>query len=140
MTDPSEASGPRPSPRRSGACRCRFTEYTVISRFSVNRANPNDALEASEEVILVISQPEPNHNGGQIYFGPDGYLYIGMGDGGGAGDVHGSIGNGQATNTFLGKMLRIDVEGTPDPGSNYAIPSDNPFLLRGIREFSKKRF
>ena len=102
---------------------------TVISRFSVNRANPNDALEASEEVLLVISQPEPNHNGGQIHFGPDGYLYIGMGDGGGAGDVHGSIGNGQATNTFLGKMLRIDVEGTPDPGSNYAIPSDNPFLL-----------
>ena len=102
---------------------------TVISRFSVNSANPNDALEASEEVLLVISQPEPNHNGGQIHFGPDGYLYIGMGDGGGAGDVHGSIGNGQATNTFLGKMLRIDVEGTPDPGSNYAIPSDNPFLL-----------
>ena len=102
---------------------------TVISRFSVNRANPNDALETSEEVLLVISQPEPNHNGGQIHFGPDGYLYIGMGDGGGAGDVHGSIGNGQATNTFLGKMLRIDVEGTPDPGSNYAIPSDNPFLL-----------
>ena len=102
---------------------------TVISRFSVNRANPNDALEASEEVLLVIPQPEPNHNGGQIHFGPDGYLYIGMGDGGGAGDVHGSIGNGQATNTFLGKMLRIDVEGTPDPGSNYAIPSDNPFLL-----------
>ena len=102
---------------------------TVISRFSVNRANPNDALEASEEELLVITQPEPNHNGGQIHFGPDGYLYIGMGDGGGAGDVHGSIGNGQATNTFLGKMLRIDVEGTPDPGSNYAIPSDNPFLL-----------
>ena len=102
---------------------------TVISRFSVNRANPNDALEASEEALLVISQPEPNHNGGQIHFGPDGYLYIGLGDGGGAGDVHGSIGNGQATNTFLGKMLRIDVEGTPDPGSRYAIPSDNPFLL-----------
>ena len=102
---------------------------TVVSRFSVNRANPNDALEDSEEVILTISQPEPNHNGGQIHFGPDGYLYIGLGDGGGAGDVHGSIGNGQATNTFLGKMLRIDVEGTPDPGSNYAIPSDNPFLL-----------
>jgi len=102
---------------------------TVVSRFSVNRTNPNDALEDTEEVILTISQPEPNHNGGQIHFGPDGYLYIGLGDGGGAGDVHGSIGNGQATNTFLGKMLRIDVEGTPDPGSNYAIPSDNPFLL-----------
>ena len=102
---------------------------TVISRFSVNPANPDDALEASEEVLLVIDQPQSNHNGGQIHFGPDGYLYIGMGDGGGAGDAHGSIGNGQATNTFLGKMLRIDVEGAPDPRSNYAIPPDNPFLL-----------
>ncbi|MBP34054.1 MAG: hypothetical protein CMP31_00125 [Roseibacillus sp.] len=105
---------------------------TVISRFSVNPANPDDALEASEDVLLVIDQPQSNHNGGQIHFGPDGYLYIGMGDGGGAGDTgsgHGSIGNGQATNTFLGKMLRLDVEGTPDPGSNYAIPPNNPFLL-----------
>jgi glucose/arabinose dehydrogenase len=102
---------------------------TVISRFSANPADPEDALEASEEVLLVIDQPQSNHNGGQIHFGPDGYLYIGMGDGGGAGDAHGSIGNGQNPSTFLGKMLRIDVEDTPDPGSNYAIPADNPFLL-----------
>lgn len=102
---------------------------TVISRFTVNPANADDGIETSEEVILVIPQPEPNHNGGQINFGPDGYLYIGMGDGGGAGDLHGSVGNGQANDTFLGKMLRIDVEGFPDPGLPYAIPADNPFLL-----------
>ena len=102
---------------------------TVISRFTVNPANADDGIETSEEVILVIPQPEPNHNGGQINFGPDGYLYIGMGDGGGAGDLHGSVGNGQANDTFLGKMLRIDVEGLPDPGLPYAIPADNPFLL-----------
>ena len=102
---------------------------TVISRFTVNPANADDGIETSEEVILVIPQPEPNHNGGQINFGPDGFLYIGMGDGGGAGDLHGSVGNGQANDTFLGKMLRIDVEGFPDPGLPYAIPADNPFLL-----------
>ncbi|MCH2330046.1 MAG: PQQ-dependent sugar dehydrogenase, partial [Roseibacillus sp.] len=102
---------------------------TVISRFTVNPANADDGIETSEEVILVIPQPEPNHNGGQINFGPDGYHYIGMGDGGGAGDLHGSVGNGQANDTFLGKMLRIDVEGLPDPGLPYAIPADNPFLL-----------
>jgi len=80
----------------------------------------------SERVLLVVAQPETNHNGGHIAFGPDGYLYIGMGDGGGANDLgtlHGPIGNGQRMSTLLGKMLRIDV-GT---GSPYAIPAGNPF-------------
>ena len=100
----------------------KFTAWLAARRWA-RRQEPFD---------LVIDQPQSNHNGGQIHFGPDGDLYIGMGAGGGAGDTgngHGSIANGQATNTFLGKRLRIDVEGTPDPGSNYAIPPDNPFLL-----------
>ncbi len=93
---------------------------TRVSRFSVNPADPNDALENSEVNLLTISQPYSNHNGGQIRFGPDGYLYIGMGDGGSADDPSG---NGQNTTVLLGKMLRIDV----DNGSPYGIPSTNPF-------------
>lgn len=93
---------------------------TRVSRFSVNPANPNDALENSELNILTIAQPYSNHNGGQIRFGPDGYLYIGMGDGGSADDPQGY---GQSTTTLLGKMLRIDV----DNGTPYSIPASNPF-------------
>lgn len=94
---------------------------TRISRFSVNPNDPNDALENSEFNILTITQPYSNHNGGQIRFGPDGYLYIGMGDGGSADDPDE---NGQDPLELLGKMLRIDVDG----GSPYAIPADNPFF------------
>jgi glucose/arabinose dehydrogenase len=96
---------------------------TVIERYTVSSNDPDRADEQSGEVILVIAQPEQNHNGGLIKFGPDGYLYIGMGDGGGAGDRHGTIGNGQDLSSLLGKMLRIDVT-NQDP---YAIPPDNPF-------------
>lgn len=93
---------------------------TRVSRFSVNPADPNDALENSEVAIITIAQPFSNHNGGQIRFGPDGYLYIGMGDGGSGDDPNG---NGQNTAALLGKMLRIDV----DNGSPYGIPASNPF-------------
>ena len=78
----------------------------------------------SERILLVIGQPEANHDGGNVAFGPDGYLYIGMGDGGGGNDQHGAIGNGQLMSTLLGKMLRIDVT----PASGYGIPADNPFV------------
>jgi glucose/arabinose dehydrogenase len=82
----------------------------------------------SERILMVVDQPETNHNGGQVAFGPDGYLYIGMGDGGGANDQHGTIGNGQLMTTLLGKMLRIDVNGGPP----YAIPPGNPFAAGAL--------
>ena len=96
---------------------------TVIERYQVSD-NPGAADPDSGAVLLIIDQPEANHNGGQLQFGPDGYLYIGMGDGGGAGDRHGTIGNGQDLDALLGKMLRIDVDG----GEPYAIPASNPFV------------
>ena len=97
---------------------------SILSEFTVSISDPNIADLDSEKIIFRINQPESNHNGGQIEFGPDGYLYIGMGDGGGAGDVHGIIGNGQDINTFLGTILRIDV----DSGNPYSVPPDNPFV------------
>lgn len=82
----------------------------------------------SEEILLTVSQPFPNHNGGQLAFGPDGYLYIGTGDGGAGGDP---LENGQKAGARLGKILRIDVESSDSP---YGIPGDNPYLvLRGYR-------
>ena len=98
---------------------------TVIARYLVS-GDPNLADPGSGTVLLTIDQPEANHNGGQLQFGPDGYLYVGMGDGGGAGDRHGTIGNGQDLDALLGKMLRIDVDG----GETYAIPPSNPYVGR----------
>ena len=96
---------------------------TVIAQYRVT-ANPDLADAASETVLLNIKQPFPNHNGGQLRFGPDGYLYIGMGDGGSGGDP---MRNGQNLGALLGKLLRIDVES--DPG-RVRIPPDNPFVNR----------
>jgi glucose/arabinose dehydrogenase len=81
----------------------------------------------SERILLTIYKPEDNHNGGWIAFGPrDGYLYLGIGDGGGGNDQHGAIGNAQTLTTLLGKLLRIDItSGTGD--ANYKIPPGNPF-------------
>ena len=97
---------------------------SVVSRFSVaGSGSPSVADPDSELVILEVEQPYPNHNGGQIAFGPDEYLYIALGDGGSAGDPQR---NGQDTSTLLGAILRIDVSGaTAD--QPYAIPPDNPF-------------
>lgn len=94
---------------------------TRISRFSVMEGDSTQADPDSEEILLEIYQPYSNHNGGCLKFGPDGYLYIGMGDGGSGGDPQG---NGQNTQTLLAKMLRIDV----DNGTPYGIPEDNPFV------------
>jgi len=95
---------------------------TRISRFSLVKSTDSYQL-SNEKIILEIDQPYRNHNGGQIAFGPDGYLYIGMGDGGAGGDPQG---HGQNTQTLLGNMLRIDVD-TPD-NVPYLVPKDNPFL------------
>ncbi len=97
---------------------------TVIERYQVSD-DPNSADENSARVILEFEQSEPNHNGGMMAFGPDGFLYIATGDGGGAGDRHGDIGNGQALNTLLGKILRIDVN-----AETYTVPANNPFVGR----------
>lgn len=94
---------------------------TVVSRFLVPSGSAV-ADSASETVLLTVPQPFANHNGGQLAFGPDGYLYIGMGDGGSGGDPQN---NGQNKGTLLGKILRIDVETGQAP---YAVPPDNPFL------------
>jgi glucose/arabinose dehydrogenase len=100
---------------------------TVVARYSVSRLSPNLANPLSATTLLTVDQPYANHNGGQLQFGPDGYLYIGLGDGGSAGDPQN---NAQNLGTLLGKILRVDVDG----GSPYAIPPDNPFVgVEGAR-------
>jgi glucose/arabinose dehydrogenase len=89
------------------------------------RLGANGAIDPnSERIILTVEEPEGNHNGGCLEFGPDGYLYISFGDGGGQHDQHGTIGNGQDLNTWLGKILRIDV----NVADTYKVPADNPFV------------
>lgn len=99
-------------------------DRTIVSRFRVSADNPNVADVASEEVLLEIPQPFKNHNGGSIEFGPDGYLYIAMGDGGYRNDPEA---NGQNLGTLLGSILRIDVDNKTDD-LKYGIPKDNPFV------------
>lgn len=100
-----------------------YNHTSRLVEFTASATNPNVADPASRRTVMEIDEPESNHNGGQLQFGPDGYLYIGLGDGGGGGDRHGAIGNGQDLSTLLGKILRINVNGTP-----YAVPPDNPFV------------
>jgi glucose/arabinose dehydrogenase len=100
---------------------------TIIARFRVSASEPNRADPASEKRLIFVQQPFPNHNGGEVTFGPDGYLYLGLGDGGSQGDPNN---HGQTLNTLLGKILRIDV----NHGDPYAIPPDNPFQGKGKAE------
>jgi glucose/arabinose dehydrogenase len=100
---------------------------TVVSELRAS-ADGSRADPASERILLVVPQPFANHNGGQIAFGPDGYLYIGLGDGGSEGDPNGM---GQNRNVLLGKILRIDVDAPHAAGKAYAIPPDNPYAPVG---------
>jgi glucose/arabinose dehydrogenase len=115
------------APLREGAPE-GFNHTSHISEFQVS-ANPNQADPDSERIILQVDQPQFNHNGGTLAFGPtDGFLYISLGDGGGANDVGlghtPELGNGQDITNLLGTILRIDV----DEGDPYGIPADNPFV------------
>ncbi len=105
---------------------------TIIAEYTIDSTDPNKADKNSERIILEVEQPYSNHNGGQIAFGPDNYLYIALGDGGSGGDPQG---NGQNLKTLLGSILRIDVDHQED-GKNYSIPDDNPFKgnTNGYRE------
>ncbi len=106
------------SPRRS-----------IIARYTATfpQQGPPSASAGTFLQILSVAQPESNHNAGMLEFGPDGMLYVGFGDGGSGGDPHGTIGNGQDTQTLLGSMLRIDVEGATVQ-QPYSVPADNPYV------------
>lgn len=104
-----------------------FTDRGGATQVVAYRAAGGVVDPGSAQPLLSIAQPESNHNGGWLAFGPDGLLYIATGDGGGGGDRHGEIGNGQNRDVLLGKILRIDPRG----GAPYAIPPGNPFASGG---------
>lgn len=97
---------------------------TVLARYLVSAGDPDVADPGSAEILLTLEQPNANHNGGDIAFGPDGYLYVSLGDGGGSGDPDE---NGQDLSTLYGSILRLDID-DQDEGLAYAIPPDNPFV------------
>ena len=117
-----------PNFNQNGYFYVNYTDYgpkrNVIARYMVSATNPDQADTESSLIILEVNQPYTNHNGGQMGFGPDGYLYISFGDGGSAGDPQG---NGQNLQTLLSTIIRIDVDNFSD-GLNYSIPFDNPFI------------
>ncbi len=102
-----------------------FLYTTTLARYHVSSGSPDQADPLSGAVLLSIPKKYTNHNGGMIAFGPDGYLYMSMGDGGSGGDPDN---NAQNLDTMLGKLLRLDVESAPPPGQNYVIPPTNPFF------------
>jgi glucose/arabinose dehydrogenase len=99
-------------------------DTTRVSRFQVSAADPNMGDPASEVILLEFVQDADNHNGGDLHFGPDGYLYVATGDGGGSNDLNERA---QHLDNLLGKILRIDVDG----GGTYEVPADNPFVASG---------
>lgn len=129
-----------------------FVDYTdvngdtVVAEYRLDEVDPDAGDPRSERIVLQIDQPFPNHNGGAVVFGPDGMLYIAMGDGGSGGDPQG---NGQRLDTLLGKVLRVDVDSIGSGGA-YGIPDDNPFVddadarpeiwLTGLRNPWRMRF
>ncbi len=110
-----------------------FVDYTdtggntVVSSFRLSGSNPDRLDPATEQWVLRVNQPYPNHNGGAVAFGPDGMLYVSLGDGGSGGDPNG---NGQRLDTLLGKVLRLDVNVPVGNSATYVIPTDNPFVGR----------
>jgi glucose/arabinose dehydrogenase len=112
---------------QSGLSSTEWDHTTYISEFTISRENPNLADPNSERVLLAIDKPGYNYEAGHIAFGPDGYLYIATGDS--VRDPAAEAGKyAQDTSSLLGKILRIDVDGTADTGQNYLIPADNPFV------------
>lgn len=95
----------------------------VVAEYKMSPTS-DEVDPAGGRVILTIEEPQSNHNGGCIQFGPDGYLYVSLGDGGGQHDKHGEFGNGQKMDTWLGKILRIDI----NSNTGYSVPKDNPFV------------
>lgn len=128
--------GTDPAPPQAGD---PVNSVSVIAEYQVSAGNPNVADPASERRMLLFTRPQANHNGGQLEFGPDGFLYFGSGDGGSqmdnnSGHTGGSgarptnnLGNGQDKTRYLGKILRIDPLGNDGPGGQYGIPASNPF-------------
>ncbi len=137
-----------PSPDAPGTTEEPVDHRSVVSEFQVSSADPDVADPASERVLFTVNQPQFNHDAGQLAFGPDGLLYIALGDGGSSDDNNaghtggddskpsGVLGNSQDLTRLLGKILRIDPLGTTGPGGAYGIPADNPFVGQGggVRE------
>lgn len=139
-----------PSPNAPGTTTAPVNCRTTISEFKVSANEPNVADPNSERVLLAFDKPQSNHNGGELQFGPDGMLYIAIGDGGGQHDnaaghtggaaglltISGTLGNAQDQTRLFGKLLRIDPLGTNGPGGAYGIPASNPLVGagNGVRE------
>ncbi len=137
-----------PSPNAPGTASEPVDHRSVIAEYSVSAGDPNIADPTSERILLTFDQPQFNHDGGDLAFGPGGMLFISTGDGGAANDNReghtggsdaspsGVLGNAQDRTKLLGKILRIDPLGSDGPGGAYGIPSDNPFFGEGggIRE------